>query len=49
MKAYCQAVGHPWPYADETADSVWLYGVTFNIETGQIEVVKAYERTQAAT
>jgi hypothetical protein len=48
MKAYCQAVGHPWPYADDTAGSVWLYGVTFNIETGQIEVVKAYERTQAA-
>jgi hypothetical protein len=47
MQAYCQAVGHPWPYADETADGIWLYGVTFNIKTGQIEVVKAYERTQA--
>jgi hypothetical protein len=31
----------------DTADCVWLYGVTFNIETGQIEVVKAYERTSA--
>lgn len=48
MQSYCQAVGHPWPYADDTADSVWLYGVTFNIVSGQIEVVKAYERTSAA-
>jgi hypothetical protein len=47
MKAYCRAVGHPWPYADDKADSVWLYGVTFNIDTQQIEVVKAYERTSA--
>jgi hypothetical protein len=48
MQAYCQAVGYPWPYADDAAASVWLYGVTFNIETQQIDVVKAYERTQAS-
>lgn len=47
MRSYCQAVGHRWPYADETAESVWLYGVTFNNDTQQIDVVKAYERTQA--
>ena len=48
MRDYCQSIGHPEPYPDGNPDSVWLYGVTFNIDTRQIEVVKAYERTSAA-
>lgn len=47
MRGYCQFVGHPEPYPDESPDSVWLYGVTFSIDTRQIEVVKAYERISA--
>lgn len=48
MMDYCQSIGHPAPYPDGNPDSVWLYGVTFNIDTQLIEVVKAYERTSAA-
>lgn len=48
MRDYCQSIGHPAPYPDGNPDSVWLYGVTFNIDTQLIEVVKAYERTSAA-
>lgn len=48
MRDYCQSLGHPAPYPDESPESVWLYGVTFNIDTRQIEVVKAYERTSAS-
>lgn len=47
MEDYCSAGGHPFPCPDESIDSVWLYGVTFDINTRQIEVVKAYERTPA--
>ena len=48
MRDYCQSIGHPVPYPDGNPDSVWLYGVTFNIDTQLIEVVMAYERISAA-
>lgn len=48
MREYCQSNRHPEPYPDGSPESVWLYGVTFNIDTQLIEVVKAYERTSAA-
>lgn len=47
MRDYCQSIGHPAPYLDGNPCSVWLYGVTSNIDTQLIEVVKAYERTSA--
>ena len=47
IQDYCQFIGHPEPYPEGSLESVWLYAVTFNIDTRQIEVVKAYERTSA--